>query len=114
MLRMGLLLERETRHRFTLGPRCILGRHPACDLRIDDPRASGEHASVRWTGEQWELRDLGSRNGTFVAGRRLWASERVVLVEGLSFTLGSLEGGFTFVDGSPPVAFARHTKSGLV
>lgn len=111
---MGLLVEQGTGRKFTLGARCILGRHPGCDLRIDDPRASSEHASVRWTGDSWELRDLGSRNGTYLGGRRLQAAERVALAEGLSFTLGGVDVGFTLVDGSPPVACARNAKGDVV
>jgi adenylate cyclase len=46
------------------------GRDPgANDLVIDDPRVSARHARVEWTGRGWSLRDLGSKNGTFVAGQ---------------------------------------------
>jgi len=97
--------------RFALGSRCLLGRHPACDLRIDNPRVSGEHASLHWIGDRWELRDLGSRNGTFVDGRRLGAGERTVLAPGATFTLGG-EHAFLLEDPSPPVASARHVTRG--
>ena len=88
-----------------------MGRHAACDLRIDDPRVSAEHASLRWVGDHWELRDLGSRNGTFIGGRRLDPSERVPLAAGAMFKLGgSVE--LSLVDASAPVASARHATSG--
>jgi hypothetical protein len=46
------------------------GRDPgANDLVIDDPRVSARHARVEWTGRGWSLRDLDSKNGTFVAGQ---------------------------------------------
>jgi pSer/pThr/pTyr-binding forkhead associated (FHA) protein len=46
------------------------GRDPAAnDLVIDDPRVSARHARVEWTGSGWSLRDLDSKNGTFVSGR---------------------------------------------
>ncbi|HEY6066193.1 MAG TPA: GAF domain-containing protein [Thermoanaerobaculia bacterium] len=46
------------------------GRDPgANDFVIDDPRVSACHARVEWTGRGWTLRDLDSKNGTFVAGR---------------------------------------------
>jgi hypothetical protein len=35
---------------------------------LDDPRVSGRHACLRWTGGGWRLRDLGSKNGTTVNG----------------------------------------------
>jgi len=92
----------------------LIGRHPACDLCVDDPRISGEHASVRWEGNTWELRDLGSRNGTFVGGQRLAPGERIALDAGATFSLGGAPQSFTVIDVAPPVVSARHTHSGVV
>ena len=45
------------------------GRDPAAnDFVFDDPRVSGSHARLEWTGRGWILSDLGSKNGTFVTG----------------------------------------------
>lgn len=44
------------------------GRDPACALRIDGPLASREHFRIAWSGEAWQIEDLGSRNGTIVDG----------------------------------------------
>jgi transcriptional regulator with GAF, ATPase, and Fis domain len=41
------------------------------DLQIDDPKLSRVHASVSRAGLVFEIRDLGSRNGTFVNGERV-------------------------------------------
>lgn len=46
--------------------RLVLGREGG--LGIDDERASREHAELRWAGGQFTVRDLGSKNGTFVDG----------------------------------------------
>ncbi len=110
---MGLLKQKDGDKRIALGSRCLLGRHAGCDLRVDNPRISGEHASLHWVGDRWELRDLGSRNGTFLDGRRLGAAERVGLIQGSVFTL-SREHVFELEDASPPVPSARHGKSGLL
>jgi pSer/pThr/pTyr-binding forkhead associated (FHA) protein len=91
-----------------------LGRHPACDVRLEDARVSGEHASLHWRGDTWELRDLGSKNGTFLEGRRLVPGERVALQAGQSFLLGPSGTGFQLVDAGPPAARARHATSGRV
>ncbi len=107
---MGILRQLGVDRSFSLGSRCLLGRHPACDLRVDNPRVSGEHASLHWIGDRWELRDLGSRNGTFVDGTRLGTGKRTTLAQGSIFTLGT-EDAFVLEDGSPPVASARHAKS---
>lgn len=46
-----------------------IGRDPgASDLVLDDPRVSARHARLDWTGAGWSLADLGSKNGTLIAG----------------------------------------------
>lgn len=46
----------------------VLGRDPDADLSLaDDSTVSRRHASLSWEGGQWLLRDLASKNGTFVA-----------------------------------------------
>jgi len=42
-------------------------------LRLQDPRASGRHAEIRWSEIQgrYLIRDLGSRNGTYLNGTRI-------------------------------------------
>ena len=41
------------------------------DITVDDSLLSREHAEFVHTGREWIVRDLGSRNGTFVNGARL-------------------------------------------
>lgn len=97
---------------YVLGPRCLLGRGPRCDLRVDDPRVSSEHAVVHHNGQRWELKDLGSRNGTFVGRKRMAPGDRQVLAQGMSFTLGSRGVTFELVDASPPAATAQRSVTG--
>ncbi|MGQ0624460.1 MAG: FHA domain-containing protein [Sporichthyaceae bacterium] len=54
-----------------------LGRAAANDLQIEDPAVSRVHAMVEPRAGGWSVRDLGSRNGTFVNGERIH-SERVL------------------------------------
>jgi pSer/pThr/pTyr-binding forkhead associated (FHA) protein len=56
----------------------VVGRGAACDLPIADQDASREHAQVVRRGSVVELRDLGAKNGTWLAGARAPA-ERAVL-----------------------------------
>jgi ABC transport system ATP-binding/permease protein len=65
-----------------------IGRDPANDLPIaDDPLASRRHAELtRRPGGQWEVRDLGSHNGTFVNGQRI---SRAVLSDEDLLTVGT-------------------------
>jgi hypothetical protein len=43
-----------------------VGRHPACDVVLDDPSVSRWHARLRFRDGTWMLQDLDSRNGTWV------------------------------------------------
>lgn len=52
--------------------RLRIGRDAAADVRLSDTAASRFHAELQ-LGPQVEVRDLGSRNGTWVAGQRVEA-----------------------------------------
>ncbi len=46
----------------------VLGRETICDVFIDDPSTSRQHARLRPTPEGFLAEDLGSKNGTLVNG----------------------------------------------
>src|SRR5258708_2470628 len=50
------------------GVEVAIGSDPSNDLVLADPRVSRHHASITATKKGFLLRDLGSRNGTWVAG----------------------------------------------
>jgi hypothetical protein len=47
-------------------PEVTIGRLPECDVVVDDPGASRQHAQIRRTDGGFVLVDLGSTNGTLV------------------------------------------------
>lgn len=98
--------EKSQAHR-RLFSETTVGRSRSCVLRLDDPRASSLHAVLAWNGTAWELRDLGSRNGTFVNGRRLESGERELLEPGIKLGFGGQEQVWTLLDDDPPVLGAR-------
>jgi FHA domain-containing protein/GAF domain-containing protein len=56
---------------FREGKNHFVGRDPSSDLELSDPRVSARHALFQWTGNDWILVDLRSKNGTFVNGSRI-------------------------------------------
>lgn len=49
-----------------------LGRDPAlADMQVDAKTVSWRHAALKPSDGGWRIVDLGSRNGTFVSGRRV-------------------------------------------
>lgn len=75
---------------FALGPKPVrIGRDPTVsDLVIDDPLLSKLHARLEEKGSDFILVDEGSRNGTFVQGKRAQQKVSVVLKDGDEITLG--------------------------
>ena len=67
-------------------PRVVLGRAGAgATIELDDPEISRSHAALECQGERIVLRDLGSRNGSFVDERQV---EEHPLRDGSEFRLG--------------------------
>jgi hypothetical protein len=58
------------------GDGLAIGRSESNDLTLPDESVSEEHAFIDWDGRQVTITDLGSKNGTFVAGVRLSAQDR--------------------------------------
>jgi DNA-binding NtrC family response regulator len=52
-------------------PITIVGRASECDVSLNDPAVSGRHVSLQRVRDGLLVRDLGSRNGTFLDGRRV-------------------------------------------
>ena len=49
----------------------VLGRLPESPVRFDEPEVSYRHAAIRLHGTEWQVKDLGSTNGTTVDGQRI-------------------------------------------
>jgi len=69
-----------------------VGRTDNNDLVVPDEQVSKFHAFFRLVGDRVELSDAGSRNGTFVSGRRLEARGAAAAVgRGGRFAFGAVE-----------------------
>ncbi|MEQ1570179.1 MAG: FHA domain-containing protein [Myxococcota bacterium] len=68
----GMMLERVETGDFALLPAiAVVGRDPRCDLVLESEHTSTRHAELRWLADGWDLRDLGSSNGTSMDGGRV-------------------------------------------
>jgi hypothetical protein len=103
---MAFLKQRATNEQHSLSSRHVVGRAPTSHLCLTTRLASNTHAEILRNGSVWELRDLGSRNGTFVGERRLASGERVAIRRGARISFGDAEDLFELVDDGPPCAVA--------
>lgn len=66
-------------HRLREGRTYTMGREEGAEIHIQDAMISRRHAEIVSCEGGWAVRDLGSRNGTYVNGRRV--SGEVTLVD---------------------------------
>ena len=110
-------------HEVTLqGTVAVIGRDPACELVVSDPKCSRRHAVLEAGPQGITIRDAGSANGVFVNDRKV---ERSPLKEGDLVRLGdvvlkvlpeempgTLMMGPEDMDARRPAAGARATRRG--
>jgi len=76
------------------GTRLLVGRADGgvgADVEIADDSVSRRHAELVATADGWLLRDLGSVNGTSLAGVAVRAGESVAVAEGQAVRVGTVE-----------------------
>ncbi len=57
--------------RYNIEGRVVIGRADDCDIHLREAHLSRRHAQLTALGDQLEIADLDSANGTFVNGRRV-------------------------------------------
>jgi hypothetical protein len=92
----------------------LAGRSAACWLRLDHRLASSEHAKIAFLGHGWMLKDIGSKNGTYVDGRRIDSGGAVMLSSGMRIGFGDLAPSHVVADVDPPQAVAQDLESGEI
>ncbi len=79
--------------RLEVGPdTVVVGRNEACDLVLDDRKVSAVHVELIATERGVRVRDLGSRNGSFINETRV---TEVYLTKGTFLTIGDTMLEFT-------------------
>lgn len=95
-------------------PKLTVGRHGICDIALPYPTVSAKHCELEFTSGYWRVRDLGSRNGTSVDGKK-YESKWLVPGEILGFANYRYKLMYTpQADGPPPGEDAADVSHGLL
>ena len=78
-------------------PRFVVGSAPSCDLVIDEQLVSQRHTEFATRADGCWLKDLNSKNGTFVNGTKLSSNTERLLVDDDVVSISFVD--FKFVDG---------------
>lgn len=105
MPKLTLLLGRRVMQAYDFKqPSIIVGRDDSADVIIDNPSVSRRHAEIRLGDNGWEVEDLGSSNGTFIAGGRIEGPRSIGLGDEIGFGKFSIVFGKAIGEGEVPVA----------
>ena len=75
--------------------RAVIGRGTGSDIIVDDSAVSRMHAAIEFSKNKFVLKDLGSKNGTFLDGKSI---NEAVLAHGNTFQIGSTVIEFVLTD----------------
>lgn len=107
---MTHLVHTRSGRRHRLAPTTLVGRQSSCELVL--PAAAAEisrfHALLHWSSGPdaggWSVRDLHSRNGTFVDGMRIEPGRDAPIGAHSRIAFGARDDTWTLVaSGSPPI-----------
>lgn len=109
---MAVIRELPSGRPHVLEPEHSVGRGPLSALRVAERYVSAQHAILRYSEGGWELKDLGSRNGTYLNGSRIPPGKEQRLRAGARMAFGKLERQWELVDDSAPRAMAVPLEGG--
>jgi pSer/pThr/pTyr-binding forkhead associated (FHA) protein len=108
--RLRVLIGDSTRETIEVSQgKLVVGRETDCHLRRESSFISRHHCVLLLDEYTLRIRDLGSKNGTFVNGRRIGAGE-AILLDGDIVAVGEITFEITLVQ---PLAGQRLGNSGL-
>ncbi|MFQ5610542.1 MAG: FHA domain-containing protein [Anaerolineae bacterium] len=77
------------RRRLVPNTEVVIGRNPDCDVVINSPLVSRPHAMLSYQEQQIFVKDLNSRGGVFIEGKKVAPDEHTAIYLGQSFRLGA-------------------------
>jgi adenylate cyclase len=94
---------------YPLGDNNVLGRSTTASVRLADREVSRKHSQIDKEGDDYILRDLGSSNGTYLNGKRIFAPSK--LKEGDEVLIGTSKMEFRFGKNDPRTKNAEIVRS---
>ncbi len=89
-----------------VGERIVFGRNDGCQVVLNVPAVSREHAAIRKIGASYYIEDMNSRNGTEVNKAKIKA--RTALKDGNEITICGIS--MLFYEGLPKAKLPEHLK----
>jgi len=98
------------------GEAIFIGRDPENDIQIDDKYISRKHLKIQKKGNKYAIKDLNTKNGTFVNGKQIRPDDLFELGEGHTIVIGmsvlcldegSSEDVLAFLDSIRPAKTSR-------
>lgn len=74
-----IVLEGKSAHKGydLIGDEIVMGRDPDCDISIEDPKISREHARILFKNQKFYLIDCESSNGTFINHKQIFGEKEL-------------------------------------
>jgi pSer/pThr/pTyr-binding forkhead associated (FHA) protein len=91
----------------------LIGREADCRVRLPCDFVSRHHCALQLTDLTLRIRDLGSKNGTYVNGRRIGTSESILLQDDL-VAVGTTSFLIDLVQALAPLPDTRLCDTGTV
>jgi predicted component of type VI protein secretion system len=99
---MGTIRQATTGRESVLLLEHVVGRSNRASLQLSGSYISAQHAVFRWANGRWQLKDLGSRNGTYIDGALISPGQSHRLTVGSRVTFGRPEETWELEDDSAP------------
>lgn len=89
----------------------VIGTSPSCGFVLQDPSVSRQHLELTPDGDGVRVRDLGSTNGTTIAGNRI---TQAVVALGTPLVLGQTQLEVRHIVDQSPVPLSRRRRLGAL
>lgn len=99
---MGTIRQATTGRESVLLLEHLVGRSNRASLHLPGSYVSAQHAVFRWSSGRWFLKDLGSRNGTYIDGALISPGQSHPLALGARVMFGRPEETWDLEDASAP------------